>query len=90
MPVFVLALGYKVLDTLLFVVFKTITELTTTGAQTTPELLLVGRHSWPWLVVRHGQLVESLPGACFRFAPGRQNDLLKGLRDSRGSVAIFS
>lgn len=74
MPLFVRTLGYEVLDALFSGVLEAISELTTAGTQTTAELLLVARHRGPWLMVRYGQLVESLPGARFRFAPGRQND----------------
>jgi hypothetical protein len=67
-----------VLNALLSAIFKAITELTTVGTQTTPKLLPSRGHRGPRLVVGHGQLLEGLPGACFRFPPGRQNDPLEG------------
>ena len=78
MPLFVRTLGYEMFDALFSGVLGAISELTTAGSQTTAELLLVARHRGPRLMVRHGQLIESLPGACFRFAAGRQNDPFKG------------
>ena len=77
-PLLVRALGDQMLDALFSTVLKAISELTTAGAQTTTKALLLGRHRGPRLAVRHRQLIEGLPGACFRFAPGRQNDLLEG------------
>jgi hypothetical protein len=79
MPLLVCALGYEVLDALLSSVLQSIPELTTAGAQTAAQVLLTGRHRRPRFAVRHRQLIESLPGACFRFTPGRQNDPLEGL-----------
>ena len=67
------------LDALLSTVLEAIPKLTTAGAQATPKPLLLGRHGGPRLVVRHRQLLERLPSAGFRFASGRQNDLLKGV-----------
>jgi hypothetical protein len=70
MPLLISTLGYEMRDTLFPPVLETVPELTAAGAQTTTEALLVGRHPGPRFVVGHCQLIESLPGACFRFAPG--------------------
>jgi hypothetical protein len=78
MPLFVRALRYEVVDALLSPSLKSIPELTTASTQTAPELLMVRRHGGPGLVMCHGQLSESLPGAGFRFASGRQNNPLEG------------
>ena len=71
MPLLISTFVHKLLDSLLPTFFEAIPKLTTAGAQTTTEVLLVGRHGGPWLVVRHSQLIEGLPGACFGFSPRR-------------------